>query len=77
MSKPKPSAIDSVVNNLVRAALGNQAATVVDADLDKYVADLILKEAAEKRSKYDRVGMRAYLPDTGAYVSYYFPRPTA
>lgn len=62
---PATSALNSVINDLVRAAAGGNASNVADEDLDKYVAELILKEAEAKRKKYNDVGVRAYLPDTG------------
>ncbi|RUS24604.1 hypothetical protein BC938DRAFT_473332 [Jimgerdemannia flammicorona] len=65
--KPK-SALDTIVNGLVRAAVGGNTASVPDADLDKYVADLILKEAAAKNKNYNKIGVRAYLPDTGRFL---------
>ncbi|KAI8642011.1 hypothetical protein BD408DRAFT_344977 [Parasitella parasitica] len=55
---------NSVVNDLIRAAAGASARNVSDEDVDKYVADLILKEAEEKRKKYDQVGVQAYKPNT-------------
>ncbi|KAI7872455.1 hypothetical protein BDF14DRAFT_507060 [Spinellus fusiger] len=60
-----PSALSSVVSDLIRAAAGSDAQTVADEDLDHYVANLILKEAEAKRKQYNRVGVRAYQPDTG------------
>lgn len=36
--------------------------TVKDDDLDRHVADLILKEAKQKAEKYAQHGIRAYLP---------------
>ncbi|KAL0095504.1 hypothetical protein J3Q64DRAFT_1693709 [Phycomyces blakesleeanus] len=61
----KSSAISSVVNDLIRAAAGGDAKSVADEDLDRYVADVILKEAEAKRKQYNQVGIRAYQPDTG------------
>ncbi|CAG8600474.1 720_t:CDS:2 [Ambispora gerdemannii] len=63
-SKPK-SALDVVVNQLVRASLGGVPSSLPDEDLDKYVADLILKEAAAKNKLFNKEGIRAYLPNTG------------
>ncbi|KAG2231759.1 hypothetical protein INT48_004038 [Thamnidium elegans] len=57
------NAVNSVVANLIRAAAGSSAKNVSDQDVDKYVADLILKEAQEKRTKYDKVGVEAYQPN--------------
>lgn len=63
---PKPkSALDAVVNQLVRASVGGVPSEISDENLDKYVADLILKEAAAKNKQYNREGVRAYLPHTG------------
>ncbi|CAG8537284.1 5873_t:CDS:2 [Scutellospora calospora] len=64
-TKPK-SALDIVVNQLVRASVGgNIPSSLSDDDLDKYVADLIMKEASAKNNLYSKEGLRAYLPDTG------------
>jgi hypothetical protein len=39
--------------------------TVTDEELDRHVADLILKEAKAKADRYVKDGIRAYLPHTG------------
>ncbi|CAG8759959.1 2662_t:CDS:2, partial [Racocetra persica] len=63
-TKPK-SALDIVVNQLVRASVGgNIPSSLSDEDLDKYVADLIMKEASAKNKLYNKEGIRAYLPHT-------------
>ncbi|QRV94839.1 hypothetical protein RhiJN_22857 [Ceratobasidium sp. AG-Ba] len=55
--------LNNVVNSLVRASMGASVSpTVTDDDLDRHVADLILKEAKAKAEKYAREGIRAYLP---------------
>ncbi|KAG8728054.1 hypothetical protein FRC12_022052, partial [Ceratobasidium sp. 428] len=60
------SSLDNVVNSLVRASMGASVApTVTDEDLDRHVAELILKEAKAKAEKYAKDGIRAYLPHTG------------
>ncbi|KNE55497.1 hypothetical protein AMAG_01385 [Allomyces macrogynus ATCC 38327] len=59
----KPNVIDS----LVRAALGSSARNVADHDLDAYIAQLIAKEATDKRKKYQAAGIAAaYLPAAAA-----------
>ncbi|KAI8380756.1 hypothetical protein BD560DRAFT_387028 [Blakeslea trispora] len=63
MPPKKANAIHNVVTDLIRAAAGASAKDVADEDVDKYVADLILKEAEEKRKKYNAVGVRAYQPE--------------
>jgi hypothetical protein len=56
------SSLSSVVSNLVRASMGASALnTVSDADLDRHVAELILKEAKKKAERYGQQGIRAYL----------------
>ncbi|KAF4604640.1 hypothetical protein EYR40_003414 [Pleurotus pulmonarius] len=56
------SSLSSVVSNLVRAQLGSSvSSTVTDDDLDRHVAELILKEAKKKAEKYSQHGIRAYL----------------
>ncbi|CAG8526621.1 15837_t:CDS:2 [Acaulospora colombiana] len=64
-TKPK-SALDVAVNKLVRASVGGVPSTICDEDLDKYVAELILKEASEKNKLYNKEGIRAYLPNAGS-----------
>jgi hypothetical protein len=61
------SSLSSVVSQLVRASMGQSVgSTVTDEDLDRHVAELILKEAKQKEEKYlGKQGIRAYLPDTG------------
>ncbi|CAI2164813.1 302_t:CDS:2 [Funneliformis geosporum] len=60
------SALDVAVNQLVRASVGgNVPSTLPDEDLDKYIADLVLKEASAKNKMYNKEGIRAYLPHTG------------
>lgn len=63
------STLSSVVSNLVRASMGTAVpSTVTDEDLDRHVAELILKEAKQKAERYGQDGIRAYLPDPGMYV---------
>jgi hypothetical protein len=64
MPPKKTNAVNSIVSDLIRAAAGSSATNVSDQDIDKYVADLILKEAEEKRKKYNDIGVKAYLPTT-------------
>ena len=60
------SSLSSVVSNLVRASMGSAVSnTVTDEDLDRHVADLILKEAKKKAERYGQDGIRAYLPNGG------------
>ncbi|CAG8445812.1 4036_t:CDS:2 [Funneliformis caledonium] len=60
------SALDVAVNQLVRASVGGSVPpTLPDEDLDKYIADLVLKEASVKNKMYNKEGIRAYLPHTG------------
>jgi hypothetical protein len=60
------SSLNNVVNSLVRASMGASVApTVTDEDLDRHVAELILKEAKTKAEKYAKDGIRAYLPQPG------------
>lgn len=57
------STLSSVVSTLVRASMGTSVShTVPDEDLDKHVADIILKEAKQKAENYNTLGIRAYLP---------------
>jgi hypothetical protein len=60
--KPK-SIFSSVINDLVRSAIGANARQVSDQDLDSYVTDLITNEAKAKQAKYKTQGVRAYQPN--------------
>jgi hypothetical protein len=60
----KPGGIfSSVINDLVRSAIGANARQVSDQDLDSYVTDLITNEAKAKQAKYKTQGVRAYQPN--------------
>jgi hypothetical protein len=61
--KPPPGSFSSVVSSLVRASLGSSANTVADEDLDKHIADLILKESKQSQKRWDEEGVSAYLSD--------------
>jgi len=55
--------LSSVVSGLVRAQMGKSvSSSVTDEDLDRHVAELILKEAKKKADQYSEQGIRAYLP---------------
>ncbi|KAH7924493.1 hypothetical protein BV22DRAFT_1195899 [Leucogyrophana mollusca] len=57
------SSLSSVVSGLVRASMGTAvSSTVTDEDLDRHVAELILKEAKQKAESYTKLGFKAYLP---------------
>ncbi|KAH9164508.1 hypothetical protein EDB89DRAFT_413144 [Lactarius sanguifluus] len=61
--------LSSVVSSLVRAQMGvSVPTTVTDEDLDRHVADLILKEAKKKAEQYDKQGIQAYLPQQESNV---------
>ena len=56
------SSLSSVVSNLVRASMGSSVPSdVPDEDLDRHVAEIILKEAKEKGERYNTQGIKAYL----------------
>lgn len=60
------SSLSSVVSNLLRASMGSSVPkTVTDDDLDRHVAELILKDAKKKAERYGEHGIRAYLPNGG------------
>jgi hypothetical protein len=59
------SSLNTVVSSLIRASMGASVSpTVVDEELDRHVAELILKEAKSKAEKYAKEGIRAYLPQS-------------
>jgi hypothetical protein len=60
-SKPN---VNNIVSDLMRSAAGAGAKNIADEDIDKYVADLILKEAGEKKKRYEEIGIQAYKPST-------------
>ena len=66
------STLSSVVSNLVRAQMGSSLSpTVQDDDLDRHVAELILKEAKQKAERYGKDGIRAYLARKCVQIRYY------
>lgn len=51
------TSLSSVVSNLVRAQMGSSLpANTLDDELDRRVADLILKEARQKEARYAQTG---------------------
>lgn len=58
------SGLSSVVSKLTRASFGASVSSdVKDSDLDRYVADLIMREAKSSEERYKgKEGIRAYLP---------------
>ncbi|KAF9985869.1 hypothetical protein BGZ75_002448 [Mortierella antarctica] len=52
--------LSSIVSNLVRAAIGGNHEHVPDQDLDKYVADMIMKSAHHAHEDYKTKGLDAY-----------------
>ena len=62
-SMPGASSLSSVVSGLVRAQVGSSVPSSVQEDeVDRYVQELILKEAKQKAERYDNLGIQAYLP---------------
>jgi hypothetical protein len=56
------SSLSSVVSGLMRASMGASVSnTVTDEDLDREIAEIILREAKKKTEKYQETGIRAYL----------------
>lgn len=55
------SSLSSVVSDLVRAQMGESVpGSVTNEDLDRHVAELIIKEAKKKAELYMQTGIRAY-----------------
>jgi hypothetical protein len=52
--------LNSVVNNLVRAAAGISP-EISDKDLDKHVAELLAREAKERDAKWSELGLGGLL----------------
>lgn len=64
------SSLSSVVSGLVRAQMGSSVPNNVQEDeVDRYVQELILKEAKQKAERYGSLGIQAYLPP---YVMHLF-----
>lgn len=55
-----PAGSQSIVNELIRAA-ASIPKDITDAELDKHVADLLVKEAKEKESRFRELGIGVYL----------------
>ncbi len=55
------SSLSSVVSDLVRAQMGESVpSSVTNEDLDRHVAELIIREAKKKAELYLQTGIRAY-----------------
>jgi len=55
------SSLSSMVSDLVRAQMGTSlSSSVTDEELDRHVAELIVKEAKKKAELYMQSGIRAY-----------------
>ena len=57
---PYPMSLNTVVNNLVRAAAGIPT-NISDGDLDKHVAELLAKEAKEREARWSEIGLGGLL----------------
>jgi hypothetical protein len=66
------SSLSTVVSNLVRSSMGSVTSTVTDEDLDRHVAELILREAKQKAERYGKDGIRAYLHNGTLCVEFLF-----
>jgi len=67
--------LNSVVNNLVRAAAGIPA-DISDDDLDRHVATLLAEEAKRKDAKWTELGLGALLGrERDSYVSLQLLQP--
>ena len=56
------SSLSSVVSNLVRTSVGTSVSSnVTEDDLDRHVAELIVREAKKKAERYGQQGIRAYI----------------
>lgn len=67
MAAASASSLSTVVSKLMRASMGSTVPPdVKDEDLDRHVAELIMKEAKQAEERYNgKEGIRAYLPHTG------------
>jgi hypothetical protein len=55
------ASLSSVVSDLVRAQMGESVpSSVTSEDLDRHVAELIIREAKKKAELYMQTGIRAY-----------------
>lgn len=51
-TQPNHSSLSSIVSHLVRSQLGATASDVKDDELDKHVAEMLLKEAKDKEKAW-------------------------
>ncbi|KAJ3012782.1 hypothetical protein HKX48_006087 [Thoreauomyces humboldtii] len=54
------SALNSVVSSLMRAAVGGVPTSIDDDELQRYIADKILEEAAASNKRYQEIGISAF-----------------
>ncbi|GAA6056892.1 hypothetical protein NBRC10513_006528 [Rhodotorula toruloides] len=61
---PNYGSLTDIVSSLTRAQVGSAAASVADDELDKHIAEMLLKEAKQKDKMWGERGTRAYFdPD--------------
>lgn len=59
---PGTSSLSSVVSGLVRAQMGSSVPSSLQEDeVDRYVQELIIKEAKKRDERYGSLGIEAYL----------------
>lgn len=64
MASSSSSSLSTVVSSLTRAQWGVESSSqATEADLDRAVAELIVKEAKKKAERYKETGVRAFLRD--------------
>lgn len=52
--------LSDIVSSLTRAQVGSAAASVADDELDKHIAEMLLKEAKQKDQMWGERGTKAY-----------------
>ncbi|KAI9100676.1 hypothetical protein DFS34DRAFT_615374 [Phlyctochytrium arcticum] len=60
-SRATPGGLQSVVSSLTRAAAGGIPSDIPDEELDRYIAQKIVEEAAAANKRYSEIGLGAYL----------------
>jgi hypothetical protein len=62
-SKNDISSLSETVDKLQRAAVGSSKdiEQMTSAELDQYVRQMLLKEASERKTKYEHIGVDAYV----------------
>jgi hypothetical protein len=75
--QPKTSKTQRICSDLYRASLGSGAKSVADADLERFAAETLAKEARQRQQRYDFVGLDAFISSPSSRLVLFCKRKKA